>query len=152
MAEEKALSCALCCTPLLLACAGRLIAVKDVPRHGLLPCCPNPSSCTQENLALPFFTPDRSFDWLLQVHICKPQRSNRPWPGGLPTLELWPDGVAVELLLLLFSCLDKSHSELWPGLGLRICKVLTILCSSVCSHLHFGIITSIAPWIPLCFQ
>ena len=50
-------------------------------------------------------------------------------------------GVTVVYLLLLFSCLSKKHSELWPGLSLLIPKVLTILCSTVCNHLHFGVIT-----------
>lgn len=49
-------------------------------------------------------------------------------------------GVIVVHLLLLFSCLSKNHRELWPGLWL-IPKVLTILCSTVCNHLHFGVIT-----------
>lgn len=49
-------------------------------------------------------------------------------------------GVTVVHLLLLFSCLSKNHRELWPGLWL-IPKVLTILCSTVCNHLQFGVIT-----------
>lgn len=127
----------------LLACAGRVTAFKDVPRRGLLPRCPNPA------------IPGKSWlsPWLPMTEVladCCRFTSSNPRQTIGSGLEDYQGANSDQMglqwsicyCLLLFSCLNKTHSELWPGLRLLICKALTILCSSVCNHLHFGIITA----------